>query len=416
MKNQQIDKRQKKMLLMLPLLALPFLALFFWALGGGKASANTSVPSAKGLNTQLPVAQLKSDSTENKLSFYEQAEKDSLKLHEAIKDDPNYHRDSTRIDFATPDTVTSLIGNTRLSKLTNTGDKNTLAGNEEQLTRKLNLLKQQLNKPETTAVNTSPQVSTDNSQEQLTALMQKMNSGQTEDPELKQLSTMLDKIQEIQNPGLARQRLTAESEKNRGQVFPVSSMGSDGDATLMQDGNSAISYPQQPNNGFFGLQENNGAVQENAIPAVIHETQTLTSGATVKMRLLADLFVAGQLIPKGNFIYGTCYIEGERLNIDVKSVRRGNSVFPVFLKVFDQDGLAGVHVPGAITRDAAKEGADQAIQGLDFYSMSPSVGAQAASAGIQAAKGLFSKKAKLIKVTVKAGYSVLLLNANQLNQ
>jgi len=57
-----------------------------------------------------------------------------------------------------------------------------------------------------------------------------------------------------------------------------------------------------------------------------------------------------------------------------------------------------------------------AIQSYDPMSYDPSLGAQAATAGIAMAKGLFSKKVKLIKVTVKAGYSVLLLNANQLNK
>jgi hypothetical protein len=33
---------------------------------------------------------------------------------------------------------------------------------------------------------------------------------------------------------------------------------------------------------------------------------------------------------------------------------------------------------------------------------------QAANAGIQAAKSLISKKVKLVKVTVKAGYKILL--------
>ena len=39
--------------------------------------------------------------------------------------------------------------------------------------------------------------------------------------------------------------------------------------------------------------------------------------------------------------------------------------------------------------------------------------AQATTAGIQAAKGLLSKKIKLVKVTVKAGYRVLLKDGNK---
>jgi hypothetical protein len=44
--------------------------------------------------------------------------------------------------------------------------------------------------------------------------------------------------------------------------------------------------------------------------------------------------------------------------------------------------------------------------------MDQSVGAQAASVGVEAAKGLFNRKVKQIKVKVKAGYEVLLKDSN----
>jgi hypothetical protein len=53
------------------------------------------------------------------------------------------------------------------------------------------------------------------------------------------------------------------------------------------------------------------------------------------------------------------------------------------------------------------------MQTIGLTSLDPSWGAQAASAGIEAAKTLFSKKVKLIKVTVKAGYQVLLRDEKQ---
>ena len=50
------------------------------------------------------------------------------------------------------------------------------------------------------------------------------------------------------------------------------------------------------------------------------------------------------------------------------------------------------------------------MQSMQFLTMDQSLKAQAASAGLQAAKGLFSKNVKLIKVTVKAGYKILLMD------
>jgi hypothetical protein len=46
-------------------------------------------------------------------------------------------------------------------------------------------------------------------------------------------------------------------------------------------------------------------------------------------------------------------------------------------------------------------------------SLDPSVGAQAMSAGIEATKTLLSRKVKLIKVMVKAGYKIYLKDDNR---
>ena len=80
--------RKRKFYLVLPLLALPFVTLAFWALGGGKTSEEAKP--ATGLNLQLPDAKLKDDKNLDKLSFYNQADKDSLKREEALRNDPNF--------------------------------------------------------------------------------------------------------------------------------------------------------------------------------------------------------------------------------------------------------------------------------------------------------------------------------------
>jgi len=116
---------------------------------------------------------------------------------------------------------------------------------------------------------------------------------------------------------------------------------------------------------------------------------------------------------KGTFVFGAASLNGERLNIQINSIRYKNSLFPVQLFVVDMDGIEGVYIPGAITRDVAKGSADRAVQGVGFTTLDPSLGAQAANAGIEAAKTLLSKKAKLVKVTVKAGYQVLLRDEKQ---
>jgi len=432
----QTNEKQKKLLLVIPLLAIPFATLFFWALGGGKTAQAQNVAQLQGLNMKVPGAKLKNDSAENKLSFYEQAEKDSLKNQQARKDDPYYKADSAhgavKNDLlehhdtgAVIKTDGSIIG--RSFSTHGYGSSGaSLSASEQQINQKLADLNRQINQPpipiqqSMSATGNTGSSGSDTELKHMQETIQKMGgSSNAPDPEMQQLSGMLDKIQEIQNPALVRQKLKAQSEKERGVVLPVSNSSNAGDASLMKGTSDTTGYPAWfttgfAQNGFYDLDQSSDNQTGNAIDAVVHET--LTAGSTIKLRLLQDIFINGRLIPKASFVFGSCTIEGERLTIDIKTIRFQNSVFPVSMRVFDQDGLAGIYVPGAITRDALKEGSDQAVQSYDPLSYDPSIGAQAATAGIQMAKGIFSRKVKLIKVTVKAGYHVLLLNGNQLNQ
>ncbi len=113
-------------------------------------------------------------------------------------------------------------------------------------------------------------------------------------------------------------------------------------------------------------------------------------------------------MPKESFVFGIASLNNERLQIQISSIRSGSSLFPVKLEVYDMDGLPGIYIPGAITRDVAKQSVDNSLELMDIGTMDPSLKAQAAAAGINATKNLLSKKSKLIRVTVKAGYKVLL--------
>jgi len=104
MKNVQRSQaflRKRKMMMVLPLLVLPFLTMAFWALGGGNA-AIIEKKQTQGLNLQLPNANLKDDKLADKMSFYDQADKDSIKLAEQMRNDPYYrHQDSMQNVYLT---------------------------------------------------------------------------------------------------------------------------------------------------------------------------------------------------------------------------------------------------------------------------------------------------------------------------
>lgn len=417
--------RQRRFLLVLPLLALPFMTMIFWALGGGKVEkVQAQAAVKKGFNINLPDANLKNDKPMDKMSYYEQAQLDSIKFLELVKNDPNYKNiGATNTDknlsgeeeiLQTPADKRGL--NTSLYDSQEHNDPHT-----DKIYRKLAELDKEMNKPipsedeynhmyQGTKGKSSNSTTVNSSDvDRLEQMMNMVNQSAGEDPELKQLNGMLDKILEVQYPERVQEKLKQTSEAPREQVFAVSSK-KDNSITYLD----TLHLTNAAVNGFYSL-IGTTAIEDlqNAIQAVIHETQTIVDGSTVKLRLLNDVFINDVHIPKDNFLYGIASLRGERLSIKINSVRYNNSLFPVELSVYDMDGLNGIYIPGAITRDVAKQSTDRSMQTIGLTSLDPSWQAQAAGAGIEAAKTLVSRKVKLVKVTVKAGYQVLLRDEKQ---
>jgi conjugative transposon TraM protein len=428
MKKQTLSPkmlRQRKFLLVVPLLVVPFITLFFWALGGGTNPADAKDNGPKGFNMTLPDAKLKDGKGLNKMSYYDQASLDSVKLKEQMKNDPYYHQHSDSTSFPTLNKK-NVLGNDSggTAFQSSPGISNDRAANEAKVYQKLAQLKTVINRPVIAAdnpnnSNTGESVNNTDAIERQQRNLQHINNQSSDDPEMKQMNGMLEKILDIQHPGRAEEKIKENSEAHRGQVFAVSAGNQDSPVSLLDNGaTSEIStgidrHLINQGTGFYSLDDRLQTDNANTIPAVVHETQTLVNGSVIKLRLLNAVYINGVLIPKDNFLFGTVSLNGERLGIKINSIRYVNSLFPVALSVYDLDGLEGIDIPGAISRDVAKSSADQAMQNLGLSSYDPSLGAQAASAGIEAAKTLFSKKVKLIKVTVKAGYQVLLYDEKQ---
>jgi len=392
--------RKRKFFLVLPLLTLPFVTLAFWALGGGKAS--NEVKQASGLNLNLPDANLEDDKNADKLSFYNQADKDSMKREEALRNDPNFR--------VQPDTAMHVLQMIPQNSNINSGS---IDVNERKIYSKINELNKQISEPYNStehSQNLSNNINKDFSGQvdKLQNMMKVMTEKNGSDPETVQLSGMMDKILDIQHPERVKEKIKEKSITNKQQVFPVESSVPDNNVTLMQ------SSQKSNHNSFYELNSaNTNDSTDHAIEAVVHETQTIVTGSTVKLRLIIDIYINGILIPKGNFIYGTSSLENERLTISILSVRYQNNLMPVALQVYDMDGIIGIYIPGSVSRDVAKESAEKSLQGIDITTIDPSVAAQVTGAGITAAKNLLSKKAKLVKVTLKAGYKILLKDNNK---
>lgn len=359
------QKRQRKALLVLPLAVCCFTTMLFWAFGGGTPEI-AQAAQKKGLSMKLPAAILGKEQTGDKMSFYDKAQADSLKKDQLRKTDPNTRNaaDSAANRLIFPaDTFSS-----QQPPAFETGSKsNEAAANEVRINQRLSQLKEVVNKPAapvTTAIETHPEKD-ETGPEAVPA---------KEDPELKQMNGLLEKILEIQHPGRAQAAAT----------------------TLVP-----------------------GAAPEvkkfRAIPAVIEGTQKIVQGTVIKMRLTDSVTLGGQLYQKGQLIYGSGTLASQRYTLNIKSIHVGYNFFPVDLTVFDMtDGLEGISVPEAVTGDALRDGAVGGVQNMDMMSFDPSMTAQLTTAGINTAKGLFSKKVKQVKGKIKDGHQLLLRDNNSL--
>ncbi|MDE3183094.1 MAG: conjugative transposon protein TraM [Bacteroidota bacterium] len=417
--------RQRKFLLVAPLLVLPFLTMIFWALGGGKAEKKeTQVEVKKGFNINLPDANLK-DKPMDKMSYYNQAKQDSLKLRELEKSDPNYRNTFSDADSSIAANDSFLFSdnkkglNTSLYGIQKQSDSKT-----EKIYQKLAELDKEMSKPvpssrereddaryQPYSGKSGNNASVNSSDvERLEQMMNTMNQPASADPEMNELNGMLDKILDVQHPERVKEKLKQVSSANKGQVFVVTSKAKDNGISRLDtasEANEIINSFQSLTN--TSMTENT----QNAILAIIPEAQTLVDGSTVKLQLRNDIFIDGTSIPKNNFLFGIASLKGERLNIKINSIRYQNSLFPVSLSVYDLDGLEGIYIPGAITRDVAKQSADRSMQTIGLTSIDPTWQAQATGAGIEAAKTLFSKKVKLVKVQIKAGYRIFIKNEKE---
>jgi len=319
----------------------------FYSLGGGRGTSGPKEASVAGFNTELPGARFdKKKQARNKLDYYQQADRDSIRRREYQRQDPNFKRsDSTE------------------HRAMQTEDRKA-----EELLQRLDRLKQAVQQPPSTPVMQHAPVLPPLPVRSPTPLERRFDTAE-EDPQLEKLNTMLDKIIRIQHPG------------------------------------EVVSAQAAP-----GLSEVPDTVAANSLPAVIQENQVLVAGATIALRLTAEVRINGVVFPKDQLLYGVVSINNDRMLATINSIRREQGIYPVALQVYDLDGLPGIHIPGSLGRETVKQSADQSINSLGVVGLDPSPMGQVTNAGVMTARSLLSRKVRLLRVTVRAGYEVLLRN------
>ena len=356
------DQRKRKILLSLPPIVFCFTTILFLALGGGQ-SEQAQTGDKKGLNMKLPSAIIAADQAGDKMSFYDLAHADSLKKQQLRKADPYTQK--------TPDSRDRLPGANPGSAFSNQpatlgsadygGTNSNPAENEARISQRLAQLQAVVNKPQAQPVSQPGKKTVNAIPDSLPE-----PTAAAEDPELKQMNGLLEKILDIQHP----ERVKPAADKT-GTPITVKKF--------------------------------------RAIPAVIDGTQKIVQGTVICLKLTDTVTLGGQLFTKGQHLYGSGSLSNQRYTVNIKSIHVGYNFYPVDLTVFDQtDGLEGISVPEAITGDALRDGATSGVQNMDMMSFDPSMTAQLTTAGINTAKGLFGKKVKRVKAKLKDGHALLL--------
>ena len=418
--NPQLAKK-KRLLNAAGIFALPVIAVIIAviSLTTGHKKPTDKAKTQAGFNTSLPAPNLPKDD-KNKLEVYMQAQLDSTKLLQEAAKDPYIGK---RTSSPTTQTSPGKPGDLSLSSAIRPGLGVVTTPFEDDNEKKVNDRLQKIyaalgsqaeqsgdhslpSMPPTGPAVASPEIS------RLEKLMQEFQKKDTAgNPQLEQVSKVLDKIMDIQHPDRVAQ--TAASSFGAGvkdNVLPVQSH------PLIPADSTAVSDVAVSTTGFFGLDDNQDSAQSptNAIEAVVHTSQVVQTGSIVKLRLLQPIYIGGEMIPANSFIYGPAAITGERVTIQLTNAICGGRILPISMSVYDgSDGLLGLYVPGMITRDVVKQGMSQGVQSLNIGSLDPSLGAQAAAAGIATAQSLLSRKISLVKATLKAGHLAILKSSNE---
>lgn len=176
-------------------------------------------------------------------------------------------------------------------------------------------------------------------------------------------------------------------------------------------------YSQPRNRDFHTVDAEDLSSEKNTISAVVHGDQTLVNGQSVKLRMTEEMRAGRHVIPKNTILTGVGKISGERLGIEISSIEYEGNIIPVSLQAYDSDGQHGIYIPGSMEMNAVKEIAGNMGQNMGS---SITITQQGQSAGqqlltdlgrgaIQGTSQYIAKKAREVKVTLKAGYRIFLL-------
>lgn len=155
-------------------------------------------------------------------------------------------------------------------------------------------------------------------------------------------------------------------------------------------------------------------VQRNTINVSVEKTTKVKPGDFVRLRLDEPIFLEELIVPKNALIVGKASIHGTRMQLSVTSIEYKGRIVEVNLTAFDLDGQEGISIPNSIDREAVKEAAAEMSGTVgQNYTISRGITDQlvgdAARTVMSGASKYLQKKISAVRVELKAGYHLLLV-------
>ena len=149
---------------------------------------------------------------------------------------------------------------------------------------------------------------------------------------------------------------------------------------------------------------------KNLVAACIHGDQVVTSGGTVRMRLLEDMKIGDVVIPASTIFYGVAQLGADRMSVKVESMKYGSYIAKTEIVIYDNDAIEGLNLPDNIKAQISKLSATQSSSGLDVDVPTSSVGGGIIKGAVKSVAGAIKNigvnRIQEIKVNLKSNYKI----------
>ena len=392
--------RNRKAMLIYPVIILPFLMALFWILGGGRGEryvaeeAQVNRAGANGFNPQMPNA---------KNSTIEGNKIDNPAYGKSAVGQVLSNFTNTRQDSATKGLQAMPVDNQT------TGRASSLAALPTAPTQNAS---RSVRQPNAAAV-----AATRSSRQQKGYYYNPPGYGRS--PTDQQLDQQLRQYENRRETGASAARSASTEETSR-----VTGLASERAATVRLTDNlqaSRLSDVTEAESPFLTaptggsrpqptravLSEGNyGSKKIIAwmIPVVVHEDQLLRDGEQVKLRLLKEITADGVTIPANTILYAICQLTNDRLRLTVRNLQLGGQLIPLDLDVYDTDGSSGINVPGlSQSGQVGGQVRSSAIQGVQL----PGIGGLASTV-LNSARTGAAQSVRQTSIRLRAGYNLFL--------